>query len=190
MKKELPIGLSNRHIHLSQEDIDVLFGSGYELTKAKDLAQPGQYASNEKVDVQGDRGTIKGIRVLGPARDKSQVEVSLGDARTLGVDTVLRDSGDLKDTPGVKLIGPKGEVDLEDGVIIASRHIHMSVEDGERFNIKDQDKVRVRVDGPRALIFENVLVRVSENFRLEMHVDVEEGNAAGAKNNDIVEILD
>lgn len=189
MKKELPVGLSNRHIHLSQEDIDVLFGDGYELTKAKDLAQPGQYASNEKVDVKGERGTIKGIRVLGPSRDKSQVEISLGDARTLGVDTVLRNSGDLKNTPGVKLIGPKGEVDLEDGVIIAARHIHMSTEDAERFGIKDQDKVRVKVDGPRGLIFENVLVRVSPNFKLEMHIDIEEGNAAGVKNNDIVEII-
>lgn len=190
MKKELPVGLSNRHIHLSQEDIDVLFGEGYKLTKAKDLAQPGQYAANEKVDVKGERGTIKGIRVLGPSRNKSQVEISLGDARTLGVDTVLRNSGDLKNTPGVKLIGPKGEVDLENGVIIAARHIHMSTEDAERFGIKDQDKVRVKVDGPRGLIFENVLVRVSPNFKLEMHIDIEEGNAAGVKNNDIVEIVE
>lgn len=190
MKREVPIGLSNRHIHLSQEDIETLFGSGYELTKAKDLAQPDQYASNEKVDAKGPRGTIEGIRVLGPLREKTQVEVSLGDARTLGVDTVLRDSGDLEETPGVKLIGPKGEVELEEGVIIAARHIHMSEEDGEKFGIKDSDKVRVKVSGPRGLIFENVLARVSPNFNLEMHVDIEEGNAAGVKNGDLVEIID
>ena len=190
MKKELPIGLSNRHMHLSQDDIEILFGEGYELTNAKDLAQPGQFASNEKVDVKGDRGTIKGIRVLGPSRDHSQVELSLGDARSLGVDSVLRESGDLKDTPGITLIGPKGEVELEDGVIIAARHIHMSPDDAERFGIKNHDRVKVRADGPRALVFENVIVRVSENFRLEMHVDIEEGNAAGVKNNDIVEIVD
>ena len=190
MKREVPIGLSNRHIHLRQEDIETLFGSGYELTVAKDLGQPKQYASNEKVDAKGPRGTIKGIRVLGPAREKTQVEVSLGDARTLGVDTVIRDSGDLEKTPGIILIGPKGEVELEDGVIIAARHVHMSEEDGKRFGIKDRDKVRVKVSGPRGLIFENVLARVSPKFKLEMHVDIEEGNAAGVKNGDLVEIID
>lgn len=190
MKKELPIALSNRHLHLNQKDIENLFGVGYELTQAKELGQPGQYASNEKVDIEGPRGTIKGIRVLGPARNKSQIEISLGDARVLGVDTVLRDSGDLEDTPGVKMIGPKGQVTLDDGVIVAARHIHMSDADAERFNLKDKQKVRVRVSGERALIFENVLVRVSPSYKLEMHVDIEEGNAAGVKNYDMVEIVD
>lgn len=190
MKKELTIGLSNRHMHLKQEDIETLFGKGYELTKAKDLAQPGQFASNEKVDVEGSKGCIKGIRVLGPARGKSQVEVSLGDARALGVKSVIRNSGDLENTPGVKLIGPEGEVELEDGVIIAARHIHMDLETAEKFGVKDQDRLRVRAGDERALIFENVLARVSEDFKLEMHVDIEEGNAAGVKNGDTVEIVD
>lgn len=190
MKRQLPIALSNRHLHLSQEDIDVLFGSGYELTKVKDLGQPGQYACNEKIDIEGSKGTIKGIRVLGPARNKSQIEISLGDARVLGLETYIRNSGDLKDTPGVKMIGPKGQVDLKEGVIVAARHIHMSVEDGEKFNVKDKDKVRVKAGKDRALIFENVLVRISPNFTLEMHVDIEEGNAAGVKNYDMVEIID
>ena len=190
MKKELHIGLSNRHMHLTQEDIETLFGSGYELTVAKELSQPGQYAAQEKVDIQGERGTIKGIRILGPAREKSQVELSLGDARVIGINTVVRDSGNLKDTPGVKLIGPKGEVELKNGVIIAARHIHISPEKAAEYGIKDGDKVKVRAGGERALIFENVLVRVSPKFELEMHVDIEEGNAAGLKNGDTVEIVD
>lgn len=190
MKRELPIGLSNRHMHLSREDIDTLFGEGYELTVAKDLSQHGQFASNEKVDVKGNRGTIKGIRVLGPERSHSQVEISLGDARILGIDTVLRDSGDLVNTPGITLIGPKGEVELKDGVIVAARHIHIDPDTAEKYGVKDHDKVKVRVGGERALVFENVLVRVDPSFSPEMHVDIEEGNAAGVKNGDIVEIVD
>ena len=190
MKRELPIALSNRHIHLTQENTEILFGEGYKLSVAKDLNQPGQYASQEKVDAKGERGTIKGIRVLGPARSHTQMEVSLGDARVLGIDAMVRESGKLKDTPGLTLVGPKGEVELKDGVIIAARHVHMSPEDAENFEVKDQDLVRVRVDGPRALIFEKVIVRVSPNFKLEMHVDIEEGNAAGVKNGDLVEMID
>lgn len=190
MKKQLPIAMSNRHIHLSQEDIDTLFGSGHELTKAKDLGQPGQYACEEKIDIAGPKGTIKGIRVLGPTRKESQIELSMGDARLLGIQPPIRKSGDLEGTPGVKVIGPKGEVDLEKGVIIAARHIHMSLEDGEKFNIKNLDIVRVKIEGERALIFENVLVRVDKNFALEMHIDIEEGNAAGIKNYQMVEIID
>ncbi|AFS78266.1 propanediol utilization protein/phosphotransacetylase PduL [Gottschalkia acidurici 9a] len=190
MKKELPIALSNRHLHLSQKDLEVLFGQGYELTKAKDLAQPGQYACEEKVDVVGPRGTLKGMRVLGPCRADTQVEVSFADARALGVEAILRDSGDIEGTPGAKLVGPKGEVDLEKGVIAASRHIHFSTEDAEKFGVKDKDIVKVKVGGERGLVFDNVLVRVSPNYALEMHVDVEEGNAAGVKNNQTVEIVE
>lgn len=190
MKKELPIALSNRHLHLSKEDIEKLFGEGYELTRAKDLGQPGQYACEEKVDAVGPRGTIKGIRVLGPARENTQVEVSFADARSLGVDAVLRDSGDVEGTPGIKLVGPKGEVELEKGVIAAARHIHFSTEDAEKFGVKDKDIVKVRVGGERGLVFENVLARVSPSYALEMHVDIEEGNAAGVKNGQIVEIVE
>lgn len=190
MGKQLPIALSNRHIHLNKNDLEILFGKEYNLTKAKDLSQLGQYACNEKLDIEGPRGSIKGVRVLGPTRDASQVEISVGDARTLGVEAVVRNSGDIDGTPGVTITGPKGKVELKQGVIVAARHIHMNIEDAEKFNVKDKDILKVRVGGDRALIFENVLVRVSKDFVLEMHVDIEEGNAAGAKNYDKVEVVD
>ncbi|MGN1032119.1 MAG: phosphate propanoyltransferase [Intestinibacter sp.] len=185
---KLPIALSNKHIHLSQADIDVLFGEGYELTKFKPLSQPGQYACEEKVTVVGPKGQ-QSMRVLGPARPESQVEVSLADARALGIAVPVRQSGDVEGTPGFKLVGPKGEVDCERGIIVAARHIHMSLEDAEKFGVKDKDVVSVKTDGLRGLTFHNVLVRASEKFALEMHVDVEEGNAAGVKNGDLVELI-
>lgn len=183
------VGLSNKHIHLSKEHIEVLFGEGYELIKIKDLGQPGQYAADEKVDVVGPKGTIKGIRVLGPARSATQIEVSFADGFVLGVKPPVRDSGDLDGSPGVKIVGPKGEVEIDKGVIAAARHIHMHTSDAERFDVADKDLVRVRVGGKRGLVFENVLVRVSPSYALEMHVDIEEGNAAGLKNGDEVEVL-
>ncbi|NLL81587.1 MAG: phosphate propanoyltransferase [Tissierellia bacterium] len=189
MKTQLPIALSNRHLHLSQEDLETLFGEGYELTKTKDLSQPDQYACEEKVDLVGPKRTIKGVRILGPTRPESQVEVSMSDAISLGISPVVRNSGDTEGSPGVKLVGPKGEVDLEKGVIVAARHIHMSTEDAEEFGLADKDVVRVKVGGIRGLTFENVLVRVSPKFALDMHVDIEEGNAAGVKNGDLVEII-
>ncbi len=189
MKKQLPIALSNRHIHLSQEHLDILFGEGYELTKLRDLSQPGQYACEEKVDVVGPKNTIKGVRILGPVRSSTQFELSVADAFTLGVKPVIRNSGDIKGTPGAKLVGPKGEVELEEGLIVAARHIHMHTKDAEEFGVKDKDIVSIKVDGDRGLIFNNVLVRVSDSFQLEMHVDIEEGNAAGVKNGDLVELI-
>lgn len=189
MKKELPIALSNRHIHLSQEHLDILFGEGYELTKIKDLSQPGQYACDEKVDVEGPKGTIKGVRILGPVRPETQFELSISDAFKLGVKPMIRNSGDIKDTPGAKLIGPKGEVEIKEGIIVASRHIHMHTTDGEDFGVADKDTVSIKVNGERGLVFNNVLVRVSDKYALEMHVDVEEGNAAGVKNGDLVELI-
>ncbi len=188
-KKLLPVGLSNRHLHLSKEHIDILFGEGFELTNFKDLSQPGQYACNEKVDIVGPKGTLKGVRVLGPARDKTQVEISLSDGFVLGVKPPVRNSGDLAGSPGVKLIGPKGEVDLEEGVIAAARHIHMHTDDAERFGVKDKDIVKIKVDGERGLVFENVLVRVKDSYALEMHVDLDEGNAAGLRNGSQVELI-
>ena len=185
---KLPIALSNKHIHLSQADIDVLFGQGYELTHKKDLSQPGQYACEEMVEVVGPKGSTK-MRVLGPARPESQVEVSLADARGLGIAVPVRQSGDTEGTPGCKLVGPKGEVEMTKGVIVAARHIHMSLEDAERFGVKDKDVVSVQTTGERALLFNNVLVRANAAFALEMHVDLEEGNAAGVKNGDLVELV-
>lgn len=189
MKTQLPIALSNRHIHLSQKDLDILFGEGYELTKFKDLSQPGQFACEEKVDVVGAKKAIKGVRILGPVRGDTQFEISIADAFTLGVSPVVRNSGDIANTPGAKLVGPKGEVDLEKGIIVAARHIHMHTTDGEDFGVADKDLVSVKVNGPRGLVFDNVLVRVHPTYALEMHVDVEEGNAAAIKNGDLVELV-
>ncbi|SDZ05807.1 putative phosphotransacetylase [Proteiniborus ethanoligenes] len=189
MKNTLPIALSNRHVHLSEEHIKILFGEGHELNKTKDLSQPGQYACEEKIDVVGPKNTLKGVRVLGPARKNTQIEVSLADGFTLGVVPPVRDSGDLAGSPGAKLVGPKGEVQITEGIIAAARHIHMHTADAEDFGVNDKDRVKVRVGGERGLIFENVLVRVHPEYALEMHVDVDEGNAAGVKNGDMVELI-
>lgn len=189
MERKVPIGLSNKHIHLSQSDLEVLFGKDHALTLKKELSQPGQYASEEKVDVVGPKGTIKGIRILGPVRPETQVEVSIGDGFSLGIKAPIRNSGDTANTPGVKLVGPAGEVEIDKGAIVAARHIHMSPEEGKTYNLKDQDVVSVKLDGPRGLTFDNVLVRVHPDFRLDMHIDVEEGNSAGAKNGQMATIL-
>lgn len=188
-KNMVPVGLSNRHIHLSQEHLDILFGEGFELTKMKDLSQPGQYAANEKVDIAGPKGILKGVRILGPVRKETQIEISLTDSFVLGVNPPVRDSGDLVDSPGAKVIGPKGEVEINMGVIAAARHIHMHTSDAEKFGVADKDVVSVKVEGKRGLIFDNVLIRVHKNYALEMHVDIDEGNAAGLKNGSMVEIL-
>ncbi len=188
-KNLLPVGLSNRHLHLSKEHIDVLFGEGYELTNHKDLSQPGQYAAKEKVDIIGPKGTLKGVRVLGPARNNTQIEIALSDGFVLGVKAPVRNSGDIEGSPGAKLVGPKGEVEIKEGIIAAARHIHMHTEDAVKFNVKDKDIVKVKVDGERGLTFDNVLVRVHETYALEMHVDLDEGNAAGLKNGDLLELI-
>lgn len=190
MKFKVTVGLSNKHVHLSKEHIDILFGEGHELTPIKDLSQPGQFACDEKVDLVGPKRTINGVRILGPARKESQVEISLSDGFTLGLKEVpVRDSGKLDGTPGVKLVGPKGEVELEKGVIAAARHIHMHTTDAEKYGLKDKDTVKVKVSGPRGLVFENVLIRVHDTYALDMHLDVEEGNASGLSNCDEVEVI-
>lgn len=189
MERKVPIGLSNKHIHVSQADLEALFGKGYQLTPMKDLSQPGQYACEEKVDIVGPKGTMKGIRILGPVRPETQLEISVGDGFSLGVPAPLRNSGDTAGTPGVKLVGPVGEVEISQGVIVAARHIHMSTEEGEALGLKDKEVVSVKLDGPRGLTFDNVLVRVNKDFKLDMHLDVEEGNAAGAKNGQMATII-
>ena len=187
--KLVPVGLSNRHLHVSREDLNILFGEGYELTKFKDLSQPGQYAANEKVDVVGPKGTLKGVRILGPTRNETQIEISITDGFILGVNPPVRDSGDLAGSPGAKVVGPKGEVALEKGVIAAARHIHMHTTDAESFGVEDKEIVGVRVGGKRGMIFENVLVRVHPTYALEMHVDIDEGNASQIKNGDTLEVI-
>ncbi len=190
MNFKTTVGMSNKHIHLSQEHIDILFGEGYELTPIKDLSQPGQFACDEKVDMVGPKRTIKGVRILGPARKETQVEISISDGITLGIKNLyVRDSGNTEGTPGLKLVGPKGEVELEKGVIVAARHIHMHTSDAEKYGLKDKDTVLVKVDGLRALTFDNVLIRVNDEYALDMHIDIEEGNAAGLKNGDVVEVI-
>ncbi len=173
------VEVSARHVHLSQEHLEALFGEGYQLTVKKMLSQPGQFACEEKVTVVGPRGESK-MSILGPVRKESQVEVSLTDARGLGVKALVRESGDLEGTEGCKLVGPKGEVVLEKGVIAAKRHIHFTPEDAEKFGIKDKDIVSVKVDTDgRSLVFGDVVCRVSPSYALAMHVDTDEGNAMG-----------
>ncbi len=173
------VEVSARHVHLSQEHLEALFGEGYELTCKKMLSQPGQFACEEKVTVVGPRGESK-MSILGPVRKESQVEVSLTDARGLGLKALVRESGDLEGTEGCKLVGPKGEVVLEKGVIAAKRHIHFTPEDAEKFGVKDKDIVSVKVETEgRSLVFGDVVCRVSPSYALAMHVDTDEGNAMG-----------
>ncbi|MFP4461020.1 MAG: phosphate propanoyltransferase [Thermotogota bacterium] len=183
-------GVSARHLHLSEEDLKVLFGENAQLTPIKDLGQPGQYASEEKIKIIGPKGAFESVRVLGPVRKDTQVEVSLTDAYKLGVVPPVRDSGDIDGTPGLKLIGPAGEVNLEKGLILAKRHIHMTREDAQRFEVKDKDIVSVLCDTQgRKTIFQDVLVRVSPKYALEFHVDTDEANASFLKTGDEIQII-
>ncbi len=187
--KKITAGISARHVHVTREHLDILFGEGYQLTVKKDLSQPGQFASNEQVDVVTEKGSFKGVRILGPERKNTQIEVSLSDAMKLGLKAPVRDSGDIKNSPGVKLVGPKGSVDLDEGAIVAMRHIHMTPADAAEFGVSDKEVVQVRCGGERGLIFDNVLIRVNEAFALEMHLDTDEGNAAMCKTGDSVELI-
>jgi putative phosphotransacetylase len=171
---------SARHVHLTQEDLETLFGKGYELTKKKDLSQPGQYACEERVTVVGSKKELAGVSILGPVRTASQVELSLTDARSIGVVAPVRESGDIAGSGACKLVGPCGEVELKEGVIAAKRHIHATPEDAEKLGVKDKDVVSVKIDTDgRSLVFGDVVVRVSPKFALAMHIDTDESNAAG-----------
>lgn len=188
-ERSVPIGVSNRHVHLNRADMDALFGEGSELTKMKDLGQPGQYAAAETVTSQGSKGELKRMRVLGPLRDESQIEISIGDGYMLGVRAPVRESGQLEGTPGIKVVGPNGEVDIKRGVIVALRHIHLDPATAERMGVHDGQLVRVEVGGLRGAILNNVLLRVSDKYAPEMHIDVEEANALGVKNGDQARII-
>ena len=189
MGYKVEIGISNKHVHLSEADLAALFGAGYKLTVKKDLKQPGQYATEEQIDVVGPKGTIKNVRILGPTRKESQVELSQTDARGIGLTLPVRESGQLDGTPGMKLVGPAGEVELEKGGIIALRHIHLSPEQAAEAGVKDKDFVSVKTSGSRPIIFEKVLIRAVKGFVREMHLDTDEANAAGIANDDLAEIL-
>lgn len=185
----VPVGVSNRHVHLSDEHLEILFGAGHKLTKLKDLTQPGEFAAEEKVTLVGPKGAIEGVRVLGPTRKQTQVEISVTDSFRLGIKPPVRDSGNLAGTPGVELIGPKGSVTLPEGVIIAARHIHINSEEALKYGLENGQKVRVEVGGERGIIFNNVLIRVSPKYALEFHVDLDEANCALLKNCDRVKVL-
>ena len=181
MERKVIVETSARHIHLAKEHVDILFGAGHALTNKKDLSQPGQFACEEKVTLVGPKGTLK-VSVLGPERKATQVELSYTDARTLGLKAVpVRESGDTAGSPGLKLVGPAGEVELAEGVIIAKRHIHMTSADAEAFGLTDKQVVSVKIENDsRSTIFGDVVVRVSDSFALAMHIDTDECNAAGA----------
>lgn len=187
-KKLINVGVSNRHVHLSERDRDILFGKDYKLTYVKSLSQKGQFAAKESITLIGLKGSMEGVRILGPERSNTQVEISRTDMYKLGVDAPVRDSGDIEGTPGIILLGPKGMVNLKNGVICAKRHIHASPEDALWFNVKDKQEVLAFTMGERRIVFCDVLVRVHESFTLELHLDTDEANAAGLKNNDKVEI--
>lgn len=185
----IPVSISARHIHLSREHLDLLFGSGHELTKVKDISQPRQFAAEEKVTLVGSRGRIDNVRVLGPLREETQVEISPTDARVLGIEPIVRDSGNHEGTPGLVIVGPKGILNLNRGCIVSERHIHMTPEDAASFGVDDGQKVSVKVDSIRGGVLDNVFVRVRKDFALDMHIDVDDSNAFLIKNGDMLEIL-
>ncbi|WP_342431353.1 phosphate propanoyltransferase [Neobacillus sp. FSL H8-0543] len=187
--KKVPIAASNRHIHLSPEHVERLFGRGYKLNKLKDLSQPNQFAAKETVTLIGPKGKIANVRVLGPARGSTQAEISLFDGFSLGVKPPIRTSGDIKGSEAITIQGPRGQVTIEEGLICAARHIHMHTIDGEAFGVHDGDHVQVKVDGERGVIFSNVLIRISSKYKLEMHLDLDEANAANIKNGQLGEIV-
>ena len=181
MKKEVLVETSARHVHVTQADLETLFGAGYELTKKKDLSQPGQFACEERVQVIGAKGAFPKVSILGPVRPETQVELSASDARSIGVVAPCRESGDLEGSGSCKIVGPAGEIEIEKGVIVAKRHVHATPEDAEKYGLTDKQIVSVKVetDG-RSLVFGDVIVRVSPKYALAMHIDTDESNAAFA----------
>ena len=175
------IETSARHMHVTQEDLEILFGAGHQLTPKKDLSQPGQYASAEKVTVSGPRGELA-VSILGPVRKATQVELSFTDARVLGLTPPVRESGDIAGSSPCKLVGPMGEVELKEGVIVAKRHIHMQPQDAQRLGVEDKEIVGVKLNtDERCTLFYDTVVRVSDSFSLAMHIDTDEANAAAAR---------
>lgn len=169
---------SGRHIHITKECLEALFGAGYELEVKKYLSQPGEFASTAKVDVAGPKGTLKGVSILGPCRKFTQVELSFTDARILGINPPIRESGNIASSAPVTLVGPEGTVELKEGAIVAKRHLHITPKDAEEFGIQDREIVQIKVGGERALIFDEVVARVSENYATAVHLDYDEVNAA------------
>ena len=183
----IPLEASGRHVHVTKEQAQILFG--HDLTEKRPLSQPGQFLCNERVTVAGPKGEFQNVAVLGPARKEAQVEISLTDGRTLGITPPVRLSGDVKGTPGTRLIGPNGQVELQNGVIVAKRHIHMTPEDARNFGVTDGQEVSLKTYTSRQLVFENVPVRVRPDFATFAHFDYDEANACGMKDGDLGRIL-
>lgn len=184
------VEISARHVHVTQQDLETLFGPGYQLRVKKTLSQPGEFASEEKVDVVGPKRELKGVSILGPVRAASQVEISLTDARSIGIAVPVRESGDVAGSAPCKLVGPMGEVELKEGLIAAKRHVHLDTATAQEFGLKNQQIVSVRVDTKeRPTIFGNVVVRVSDKYAPAMHLDTDEGNAAAITGDVYGEIL-
>ncbi|MFH1509674.1 MAG: phosphate propanoyltransferase [Candidatus Nealsonbacteria bacterium] len=177
----IPIEISARHLHVSKEDLDKLFGKNYKLTKKKSLTQAWEFATNETVEIQSDKGKIKKVRIIAPIRDKTQLEISKTDAFNLGINVPFGHSGKIKGTSGMVLIGEKGKLKMARGVIIPLRHIHLSPEEAKKNKLKDGQIVSVKVEGKRSIIFQNILVRIGKDYSFCLHLDVDEGNAAGIK---------
>ena len=184
------VEISARHVHVTEETLHILFGDDHELTLKKELSQPEQFASNERVDVVGPKRTLSNVSILGPCRKADQVEISATDARSIGIAAPIRESGDLEGTPGCKLVGPCGEVEIQNGVIVAKRHIHLDPATAEELGVQDKQIVCTKIDTPeRSLIFGDVVIRVSDKFCPAMHVDTDEGNAAGIAGSATCEII-
>jgi len=180
MEESIIIEVSARHAHVTKEDLELLFGEGYTLTKKKELSQPGEFVSEERITVVGPRRSLEGVSILGPVRKQTQIEISLTDARSIGLTVPVRESGDVADSAPCKLIGPNGTIELEEGVIAAKRHIHMTEADATTYGTVNKQNVKVLVKSDdRSLIFDDVVVRVSDSYELAMHIDTDEGNAAG-----------
>ncbi len=189
----VPIGISNRHVHLKKQDVEILFGQGYTLNKLKDLKQTGEYACRETValmtEYQGKTFQISNVRILGPERGATQVEISATDARQLKINPPVRNSGNLDNSESITLIGPKGRVTIEKGCIIATRHLHLSIDDAKRMNVKSGDEVSVILDGEKAGRMDHVSCKVHENYVLELHIDTDDGNAFRVQSGDIARVL-
>lgn len=189
-EKKIIVEMSARHVHVTERDLETLFGKGASLTPKRELSQPGQYLCEERVDLIGPKKTIANVSILGPIRPETQVEVSLTDARTLGVEAPIRMSGDVKGSGAVTIKGPVGEVTLTEGVIAAKRHIHMTPEDAEKMNLKDGQTVSVKIGGERGLVFDETVLRVSKKFATAMHIDTDEANAVALPRDAVGFILD
>ena len=183
------VEISARHLHLSQEHLDILYGAGYKLTPKKDLSQPGQFACEECLDVIGPKGELKRVRILGPERSATQIELAQTDCRTIGVNAPVRSSGDTKGTPGVTLRGPLGELTVPEGVIVADRHLHMTPAQAAAFGLADGDRVQIRINGLKPGIMGGVLVRASNKCALDFHIDTDDGNAFLLKQGQLVTVL-